>query len=306
MLTTQRGWYSITFARSPTMFTRILCPIDFTTFSHHALAQAVAIARVYGANLTGVHVVPERTTASIAGDGWREQPSAFLARLRGQVRKVMLEANAPQPAALAIMGDPALEIEKVAAALPADLVVIPVHGWSGQAAHTCGSVTEQVMCHSSAPVLVVPDAANVPASTSFQGFRRIVCGIDFSPASLKALRYASDLAASAHADLVVTHVLPGTDSGTAVTDHDPASTNETTAMWQRRLHQASHSAASTGVTVRDQLRFGEPSEELLQLVREERGDLLVIGGHRGNPPGCVMHHVIAHASCPVLVVRVSR
>jgi nucleotide-binding universal stress UspA family protein len=43
--------------------------------------------------------------------------------------------------------------------------------------------------------------------------------------------------------------------------------------------------------------------EILRLARDEHADLIVIGGHRGHPPGCVLSGVVAGASCPVLVVR---
>ena len=39
------------------MFTQILCPIDFTSFSQQAVRQAVAIARCCGATITGIHVI---------------------------------------------------------------------------------------------------------------------------------------------------------------------------------------------------------------------------------------------------------
>ena len=40
-----------------------------------------------------------------------------------------------------------------------------------------------------------------------KGLRRIACAIDFSPASLKALRYAGGLAEACRSTLLVTHVL---------------------------------------------------------------------------------------------------
>ena len=35
---------------------QVLCPVDFSEFSQHALDQAAAIARWYGARLTILHV----------------------------------------------------------------------------------------------------------------------------------------------------------------------------------------------------------------------------------------------------------
>ena len=35
---------------------RILCPIDFSRYSRHALEQAVALGRLFGAEVTALHV----------------------------------------------------------------------------------------------------------------------------------------------------------------------------------------------------------------------------------------------------------
>ena len=51
---------------------------------------------------------------------------------------------------------------------------------------------------------------------------------------------------------------------------------------------------------------GDPASEILRLAQEESADLIVIGGHRGNPPGCVMNAVVTRSRCPALAVRVSR
>jgi nucleotide-binding universal stress UspA family protein len=139
------------------MFHHILCPIDFTTFSHCALQRAVELARTHGASVTGVHVVPLATACSLAGARRGLTPDD-LDLLRAQVLKVLQEANAPSPTAVAVVGDPAVEIEKLAASLPADLIVMPLHGWTGFNAHGCGLVTGHVLCHAGTPVLIVPDA----------------------------------------------------------------------------------------------------------------------------------------------------
>ena len=38
---------------------RVLCPIDFSEFSRHALHRAVAVARWYGSSVTVLHVVAQ-------------------------------------------------------------------------------------------------------------------------------------------------------------------------------------------------------------------------------------------------------
>lgn len=54
--------------------------------------------------------------------------------------------------------------------------------------------------------------------------------------------------------------------------------------------------------------IGDPAEEIIALATDQRADLIVIGsrGHgrlAGLLLGSVAQKVLAHASCPVLIVR---
>ena len=40
---------------------RILCPIDYSEFSRHALDYAIAVAQWYEASVTAVYVLPQVT-----------------------------------------------------------------------------------------------------------------------------------------------------------------------------------------------------------------------------------------------------
>jgi nucleotide-binding universal stress UspA family protein len=283
------------------MLRNILCPIDFTTFSHSALERAVVIARAHGAAVTGLHVVAPTTVHG-------EMPTSTsedVARLEAQLLKVLREADAPSPRAFVVAGRPALEIERLANALPADLVVMPRHGWTGLMTHACSTVTDHVLCHARAPVVVVPESTRPFTPESDGEFHRIVCGIDFSPASLRALRYAAALSRLDRGQLIVSHVVSGRDqpSSTHMPDRDPQDPNERLEFWRRRLHTAAGSDIPPDVTVEERVQVGDPAGEILRLAREQQSDLIVIGGHRGHPPGCVMSDVVAGASRPVLVVR---
>jgi nucleotide-binding universal stress UspA family protein len=282
------------------MFNQILCPINFTTFSHHALARAAAVARAYGAAVTSIHVIGGTHGASAVAED--------VERMQAQVLKALREASAPSPTGFATVGDPASEIVKLASALRSDLVVMPVHGWTGLKTYACGSVTQQVLCNAPVPVLVVPDSSGAAPSHDVGRFKRIVCGIDFSPASLKALRYATALAAANRASqLVVTHAQCGERCLAVGADQDEGPGVESpTSIWQRRLHAAAHGDVPPGLTIHERLTNGDPAAALLQVADEEHCDLVVIGGHRGNPPGCVMNAVVTRSRCPVLVVRASR
>jgi nucleotide-binding universal stress UspA family protein len=144
--------------------------------------------------------------------------------------------------------------------------------------------------------------------TGNEGLPRIVVGVDGSPPSLRALRWALGQAALTHAVVeavnvwdvpasygVAPTVLPGEDIAGAA---------------DRALAAAVEQASSAhpDVTVRRRVAQGHPAEVLLAHARD--ADLLVVGSHGhggfvGALLGSVSHRCIQHATCPVVVVRTS-
>ena len=89
----------------------------------------------------------------------------------------------------------------------ADLIVMGTHGRSGFERWVLGSVTEKVLRKAPCPVLTVPPPAGELHPDGSVLFRRIVCPVDFSGASLAALAYAVKLAEESRAEITVLHVL---------------------------------------------------------------------------------------------------
>ena len=79
------------------------------------------------------------------------------------------------------------------------------HGRSGFDRLMLGSVAEKVLRRAPCPVLIVPPRAN--EATSCVTFARILCAVDFSPASLHALDYATALAAKGGPGVTALHAV---------------------------------------------------------------------------------------------------
>src|SRR6185436_19123551 len=65
--------------------TRILCPVDFSECSRHALDEAIAIAHLYGACVTALHVFPEAIAADPFGGLPEFQPLRLTDRHRAHL-----------------------------------------------------------------------------------------------------------------------------------------------------------------------------------------------------------------------------
>src|SRR5690348_8002747 len=105
-----------------TAINRILCPVDFSEGSRHALDHAVAIARSHGATITAVHVLP-RTVNLIPVFGAPLYPPIVYSagdfeQFRDAVATFATEEGGTFPIeALAMEGDPATEILALAVSL---------------------------------------------------------------------------------------------------------------------------------------------------------------------------------------------
>lgn len=146
---------------------------------------------------------------------------------------------------------------------------------------------------------------------------RILAAADGSPPSLKAVAFAADLAARCGAELVLLTVGRRIDAALtaeledyARREHLGASLGELAALQTDGVLDAARQEAQANGATRIATRssFGDPAEEIVVAARELRPDLIAIGsrGHgrlTGLLLGSVAQKVLAHAACPVLVVR---
>jgi nucleotide-binding universal stress UspA family protein len=290
-------------------FKHILCPIDFTRFAHHAVEYAAALAPHFQASITALHVLPMPPTHPVgAPDGpMPARTPEDLDHLKAQALKWLLESGVMSGEVVVVQGDPADEIVRLARSLPADLIVIASHGRTGSERMMLGSVTMNVLREAPCPILIVPASVS-PARQEDSPFRRIACAIDFSPASIKALRCAAALAGETGAPLIAVHVKDPAAPQQPVAIGPAANevNSHARTMWCHRLHEAVACEMPSSVDVVETVRFGAPADEILRVAEDEQCDLIVMGAHKGVPLGSTLNEVLRHSKCAVLTVRASR
>lgn len=293
---------------------RILCPIDFSDHSIHALDHAVAFAKWYGSSVTLMHVRPPAPVSYPAG------PEMVATLLTPQERAALLDSmNRLQqehcmgtPSIVEVIeGPPATELLTRADSMPADLVVMGTHGRSGFERLMLGSITEKVLRRAACPVLTVP-AAVAPAKTPAVLLKNIVCAVDFSDCSMHALTYALSIAKESDANLTVMHVLevppdlPPEDAGGPFSFREYVDSAQQARMV--RLNKAIPDDARTYCKVDTLVTIGKAYREILRVADERHAGLLVVGIHgRGAIDrllfGSTTQHLVRLATCPVLTLR---
>jgi nucleotide-binding universal stress UspA family protein len=296
---------------------RILAPTDLSDIARRAVDCSLTLARRYEAEVELAYVIepllpgPAAPATEPAEPGMdsrhRERLESALAELarpaqaRGvRVRPVLLE------------GGVVSEVLARARSWPADLMVMGTHGRGGFERWVLGSVTEKVLRKAPCPVLAVPPAApELPPSWS-PLFPRIVCPVDFSPASIGALRYGLGLAAQPGVEITVVHVLEWLiedDTARRLAGFDvPEFRRHLEEDARERLQALVRKESSLGTPPREEVVSGRSWREILRIAAEREADLVVMGVRGRNPVdlaifGSTTNHVVRSAHCPVLVIH---
>jgi nucleotide-binding universal stress UspA family protein len=289
--------------------TRILCPVDFSEFSRHAFDHAAATACRYRATVSVLHIVAGRPGVGlpvlVPEEPERDRLAADLKQFTAPAAPLV-----PLEWSIEEAVDVPRAILAAAARLPADLIVLGSHGRTGFRRLALGSVAERVIRRTPCPALVVPrrapDAAVEPVR-----FRELLCAIDFSPASLRALAYAQGLAADAGAHLTALHVI---DVPPELHAHVQPPQEIDVGMVRRMAEAGAVEAlrrivadAPAATRVRTEVREGDAAWAIVRAAAEHCADLIVMGAQgRGAIDllvfGSNTAKVTRTVSCPVLVV----
>lgn len=295
---------------------RILCPTDFSEFSARAFGHAVALAKWYEATIAALHVyafvappptkLPTIPTRPHLTPETREALLAGLREFAGPAR----EAGIPLETRV-VEGDPVAVILGVARELRADLIVLGTHGRGGFERWVLGSVTEKILRKAACPVLTVPPLAAGLAPEDLPAFRHILCPVDFSEASLRALEYAFSLAKEADTRLSLMHSiesLPEEEPPESLRFDSRAYGDYLRRVAGDRLLGLVPEGARDWCRPEVVVATGKAYREILKAAGERGAGLIVMGVHGRSPIdlmlfGSTTAHVARQAACPVLTIR---
>lgn len=281
-------------------FETILCPVDPAAPSEVGLQHAIALGGWSAARVTVLAVRPH---------GWHvgrvpitgrpgSRPADDASALEQRIQRI-----SSQPVRVQMVeGAVGREIIRAAGDLRADIVVMGARQLRRIERLLFGSVTEYVLVHTSCPVLIVPPDGTPPSPPAAL-FDRIVCGVDRSLESHRALAYALSLGTR---DLAVVHALED------FSDEHPrfAGHFNTAACWREvepeiraDYEELVPEEARLWCAVEVVTPIGRAGRVLIEAAMARQASLIVIGTAGWHAAfGSTARHVIQKAPCPVLVV----
>ena len=290
----------------------ILCPVDFSEPSQHALRSAVAIAAQYKSRLTVftavdpllAHAAEARFSQDLAKDtetALREFVSAATPGAAAWAPPVGIDVQ---------VGEASELIVDAAARQQADLVVMGTHGLGGFRKLLLGSTTERVLRRTQTPLLAVPltqpQLVVIDPSGPRFATKTIVAATDFSEAAAAAVRCGSALAEERTAPFILVHVVAPVTVAARWQSYLEGVNDE-------RMSQARSGLESVAAGLHTRqppdlvVVLGPAAEAIAETAQQRDAGLIVMGlsGEQGAfapRPGTIAYRVLCLAHVPVLVV----
>lgn len=145
------------------MFKNILIPTDGSEQSQRAVSTGIELAKLHGARVTGIHVIPdyhlliayEGAFDPVTEERIEEEAKARADTYLGQIRQAAGSAGIQCSTVCETSDHPYDAILRTCEASGCDLILMTSHGRKGLAAVLLGSETRKVLTHAKVPVLVV-------------------------------------------------------------------------------------------------------------------------------------------------------
>jgi len=283
----------------------ILFPVDFSEQSRNSAPFVKAMAARLQSEVILLNVLEVPPVWYGTGDGgaWlppfdiddlREEAGARLkdylaAELEGvTVRRVLAE------------GDAARQIACQAKTNKAALIMMPTHGYGPYRRLLLGSITAKVLHDADCPVWTAVHSAEF-ASHVPQNLDRILCAIDRDHEEAHVIRWATEFADKAGAQLRLIHVISG----------DPEIHEFTDRVYREQLFQGAGEALEAlqkeaGSRLGVLLRLGDPAHVIHDEACAEQADLVIVG--RGVIQKALgglrstAYAIIRQSPCPVISV----
>lgn len=245
---------------------KILVAIDFEPASENALRLAMLLARAFESEIFLIHIIPEIKNFQMIRNKIRDQVSKKMKALREEIQKEGISVVD----SIIRFGIPFERVIEYSEELDVNLIVLG----SGNQPHrnTLGGVAEKVITYAAQPVWIVKRATP-------PRIRNILCPVDLSESSRRALRNAILLAKRFHARLTVETVYEPLLSHYFGKGATPGESKEkfTVRRQQQEFDRFLRGFQLEEVSYKKLIRRGKPGDEILHTAQEIRADLLVMG-----------------------------
>jgi universal stress protein E len=246
---------------------KVLLAHDFSKSAENVLATGVEIAKIFHSELVPIHVLPDDVVNEKVKSLLNETATGKLQETITHFKNEGVKAGAP----ILTYGTPHKVITETAVDEDASLILIGSGETQKGAKFLLGTTAERIIQQSEKPVFVVKE--NVPLNV-----QHILCPVDFSETSKRALKNAITMAYRFKSELTILSVCELQGSAWFGSSEDRASENDKRyADHKVKFDNFLADFNLSGLKWNKENRRGKPAEEILSAVSEKMIDLLVMG-----------------------------
>ncbi len=287
------------------MYRSIVVGYDESSSSKAALKEAARWVKTHGGKLFIVHAVYFDQEEFTVLPSQMEKRFQFGAQVCQEAKLTMHDEFGLSGSIRSIVceGEPPKMIIDAAREEHADLIALGTYGRKGLKRLFMGSVTSQVIQDAPCDVLVV----NRECVSCTGNFTSLLVPFDGSDAGRKAVARACELSRFGGGRITVLAVVPRyADAMDFLKTEDL--THKMFQEAEKLLEAPKKIASERGVAVTTVVREGHAAEEIVAAAASGGNDLIVVGspawsGMERALMGGAVERIIAHAACPILVVK---
>jgi nucleotide-binding universal stress UspA family protein len=277
---------------------KILVAQDFGKSSDNVVMSAIELAKIFQSSIVLIHILPDDIVNEKARNMLND---TALAKLR-DTRSLIKNEGVKSESSLLMVGNPHETIVRAAVEVNANLILVGSGETQKGDSFRLGTTAERIIQKSEKPIFVIKE--NVLLNV-----HHILCPVDFSDASKRALQNAITIARKFKSELTILAVCELQESTWFSSENIKEKENKL----RYKLHKEELDSFLKGFNLRDlnwtkEVSRGKPSEEILSTISRKMIDLLIMGtaGRTGVNRmfmGSVTEKVIREVPCSFLTLK---
>jgi nucleotide-binding universal stress UspA family protein len=294
------------------MFSKILYPTDFSAHSNEVVNCIINLKSTGTKDIIILHVIDKRLFAQFP-----EVSTEVIDAMKASAEESVAEAAAKlNDAGFSVetkieIGVPFHQIVALARAEAVSLIVMGSHGRSLVEEMLLGSTTENVLRHTTVPILIEKyetkkEGEKVTLKRHTKNpFKKILFPTDFSECSLSVVPYIKKLKEAGTKEVVVAHIQDMTKLSPHLLDKLP----EFESIDEERMADIKADLSDAGIPkVKTILKEGVPFNEIAEIGNKENVSLIAIGSHGKSMVkemllGSISGKIVRKINRPILVIR---
>jgi universal stress protein E len=276
---------------------RILLATDFTTSNNNAIESAICLGKTFNSKIVLLHVLPKDVGNAKAQLLLDQAARQELERISQHIQEqgVKIEERILEH------GGHLDRIIRTSERIDANMIMIGAGQPAGNTAIKLGTTAEKIVERSDKPVMVIQ-------SGKYLDIKKIICPIDLSDESKRAVKNAVTLAHRFKAELIVLSAYEEAYKGPLNIEMAWGDPHELRARHKAEFDQFLADVNFTGLNCTKSIRKGDFAEIILKTIADHSIDFMVIGatGRKGLGrffTGSVTEKVIRQVPCSFITLK---